>query len=182
MNRFTNTVLRDVPGCPDPLIEEEILSAAIEFCKRAQIYTTSISESITSGDESVTITAPDNTSVVEVDHIEIDDIKYYEIEHDEGVISFDKAATQDYDMIISVSLKPLMSATALPNILYNDWYQTIAAGAKAKLMIMPEKPWSNPNLAAVQSGIFEDGVHEAMKKAFRRSMPTEKRVERRQWL
>ncbi len=184
MIRFVTTVLRDVPGCPNALIKEEVLSSAIEFCESSGIYTAKLTESVLKDAESLTITVPANTGLVEINNIVVDGIATYEIYADGTTIDFDGKAISDYDMDVYVSLKPLRSATELPDILYNDWYQTIAAGAKAKLMVMPEKPWTNPKFAGLHSGVFEDGAKSAMRKAFAKNMPTEKRISRRMgiWL
>ena len=183
MDRFVTTVLRDCPGCPNPLIKEEVLAAAIEFCERSEIYTMDITVAVTAGDKTVTVSAPSNTRIVEINHIEIDDEKYFDFEHDEGVITLEDKVSFSENWKINVSLKPLKTVTSLPDILYHDWYQTIAAGAKAKLMIMSEKPWSNANLAVVQADLFEKGVKKAIRKALAKTLPTEKRRKRRsQWL
>ena len=179
MNRFVTTVLRDVPGCPNALIKEEVLTAAIECCEKSGIYTTKLTESVSKDDESLTITVPEKTGLVEINKIVVDEVTTYEIDNDGTTIDFDGKAVCDYIMDVYVSLKPLRSATDLPDILYNDCYQTIAAGAKAKLMVMPEKPWTNPQLASVHAGIFDTGAKSAMRKLFLKNMPTEKRISRR---
>ncbi len=179
MIRFITTVLRDVPGCPNALIKEEVLSSAIEFCERSGIYTTKLTESVSKDAESHTITLPTNTGLVEINKIVVGEDTTYEIENDGTTIDFDGKAATDYDMAVYVSLKPLRNATALPDILYNDWYQSIAAGAKVKLMVMPEKPWTNPKAAGLHSQVFETDVNSAMKKVFAKNMPTEKRISRR---
>ena len=179
MNRFITTVLRDVPGCPNALIKEEVLSSAIEFCEKSGIYKAKLTESVLKDAESLTITVPANTALVEFNKIVVDEVTTYEIDNDGTTIDFDGKAATDYTMAVYVSLKPLRSVTALPDALYNDWYQTIAAGAKAKLMVMPEKPWTNPKFAGLHAQVFESGAKSAMRTAFLKNMPTEKRISRR---
>lgn len=183
MDRFLNTVRREVPGCPNPLIKEEVLSAAIEFCQRTWAYTKDITESVSKDAETVTITLPEGTGIVGVNSFtdENGDTEY-EIDYSGNVVSLEKPVPYDSDLIINVALKPLPTVSSLPDFLFNDWYQTIAAGAKAKLMIIPGKEWSNPNLAVIHSNLFEDGVGDAIRKEFSKTMPTEKRTARRQWL
>lgn len=179
MIRFITTVLRDVPGCPNSLIKEEVLSSAIEFCESSGIYTAKLTESVLKAAESLTITVPANTALVEINKIVVGEVTTYEIDNDGATIDFDGKAATDYDMEVYVSLKPLRSATELPDILYNDWYQTIAAGAKAKLMVMPEKPWTNLKVAGLHGSLFENGASAATRKAFLRNLSTEKRISRR---
>ena len=183
MDRFVNTVRRDVPGCPNPLIKEEVLSAAIEFCQRSWKYTQDITVSVAAGDETVTVTLPAGTGIVGINHTEVDDIKDYQVDYDGVVITLRDKATGAYSMTVNVALKPLPTVTALPDFLFNDYYQAIAAGAKAKLMIMPGKEGTNPEYANLHSEVFQTGVRGAMRKVFQKTMPTEKRVENRgAWL
>ena len=179
MIRFISTVLPDVPGCPNALIKNEVLSSAIELCERSSIYTVKLTEQVLKDAESLTLTLPVNTGLVEINKIVVDDVTTYEIDNDGTTIDFDGKAASDYTMAVYVSLKPLRNATALPDILFNDWYQTIAAGAKAKLMVMPEKPWTNLKVAGLHSQVFDSGANSAMKKVFAKNMPTEKRISRR---
>lgn len=95
---------------------------------------------------------------------------------------FDIVDNTVYAIVVNfaTTLTLTMSETGvLPDILYNDWYQTIAAGAKAKLMIMPGKPWTNLKAVGVHADVFDTGVKSAMKKAFIKNLPTEKRISRR---
>lgn len=179
MIRFVTTVLRDVPGCPNALIKEEVLSSAIEFCERSGIYTTKLTESVLKDAETHDITVPENTGLVDINKIVVDDVTTYEIDNDGVTIDFDGKAASNYTMAVYVSLKPLRSATALPDFLFNDWFQPIAAGAKAKLMVMPEKPWTNPKAFGVHAQVFESGVGSAMQRAITKDMLTEKRISRR---
>lgn len=182
MDRFLNTVRRDVPGCPNPLIKDEVLSAAIEFCERTSIYTEKLTESVLAGAETLTITLPANTALIGIDRLEINDTDYFDIDHDGTTIDFGEAVPSALTIYVYVSLKPLRTVTTLPDVLFNDWFQAIAAGAKAKLMIMPEKKWTNPNLAMVHADVFENKVGSAIQEATRKTMPQEKKTARNGWL
>lgn len=58
---------------------------------------------------------------------------------------------------------PLNNSTTVPTIIYEKWLEEIAAGAKARLMAMPTKEWSNPELAGYYKGIFMKGVADALR-------------------
>ena len=183
MDRFVNTVRRDVPGCPNPLIKEEVLASAIEFCRRSWKYTADITVSVENGDAEVTVTLPVGTGLVGINHTDVDGYMDYRVDHEGPVITLKGVDSGDYDMIVNVSLKPLPTVTALPDFIFEDYYQAIAAGAKAKLMVMPGKEWTNPEYANLHSEVFQTGVRGAMRKAFRKTMPTDKRIENRSsWL
>ncbi|MCP3941527.1 MAG: hypothetical protein GY710_08610, partial [Desulfobacteraceae bacterium] len=122
MDRFVTTVLRDVPGCPNIVIKEEVLSSAIEFCERSGIYTAKLTESVLKDAEFIDITVPVNTGLVGIDNIVVDGIAAYEIDHAGTTIFFFGKAISDYTMGVHVSLKPLRGSTSIPDILCNDWY------------------------------------------------------------
>jgi hypothetical protein len=42
---------------------------------------------------------------------------------------------------------PLETATEVPDIIYDEWVEPIVAGAKWRLLSMPNKGWSNPDSA-----------------------------------
>jgi hypothetical protein len=182
MDRWVNSIRRDVPGCPVPLIEDEVREAAIEFCRRTSIYTYDQTASVTAGDSEVDIVVPDNTSLVAVNYIEVDESREYDLTVEDDTILFSSDAASSFDMTINMALKPEQAATSLPDILFDDYFQGIASGAKAKLMIMPKKEWSDPQLAMVHSGIFDSWVGKATRKSFYANMPQDRRAGRRQWM
>jgi len=182
VNRFVNAVRRDVPGCPNPLIKDEVLEAGIAFCRRTSIYTHDCEVVLSAGDTEVVPVLPENTALVGVNYINVNGVTDYEPIVANGRILFNPAVSSNYSALINMALKPTRLATCLPDVLYNDFFQEICSGAKAKLMIMPEKSWSNPQLAMVHSAAFDSGVGKATRKAFYANMPQERRAERRQWL
>jgi hypothetical protein len=66
-----------------------------------------------------------------------------------------------WEMLLHVAYKPTRTATSGPDFLYNDYYEQIAAGAKARLMAMPGKAWSNPQLAGVYASVFDAAITKA---------------------
>lgn len=49
-------------------------------------------------------------------------------------------------VIPELALAPSQAATGLDSAIYERYRKAIAKGALAKLLLMPEKPWSSPNL------------------------------------
>lgn len=62
---------------------------------------------------------------------------------------------------LRVALQPSKTATGMPGDLARRYHEQILAGAKARLMLMPGKPWSNGDLATVQAAVFNQGVDRA---------------------
>ena len=62
---------------------------------------------------------------------------------------------------INAALKPSRSSTTFPSWMFERYTTTIAAGAKAKLMLTPKKPYSDPQTGAARLMDFEGGIGEA---------------------
>jgi hypothetical protein len=73
---------------------------------------------------------------------------------------------------LEVSLKPTRLADGAPKFIYNEWVEVIGAGAKARLMVMDNKPWSNEKKAGVYMSAFNEAskeIHSRAGKAFGRA-------------
>lgn len=61
-----------------------------------------------------------------------------------------------------VALKPTRTSTGIDTTIYEEHLDTLACGAKARLMEVPGKPWTNVMLSQYHRGKFEAGVLSAM--------------------
>jgi hypothetical protein len=52
-------------------------------------------------------------------------------------------------LILTVALQPTRDSTQGPDFLFDDYYEDLAAGAKSRLMLMPEAEWANPQQGAI---------------------------------
>lgn len=68
---------------------------------------------------------------------------------------------------ILAALKPSRASTTFPNWIYERYIETIAHGAKAKVMMIPKKPYSNPVAGVYHSQQFDAQVAGAMVRAAR---------------
>lgn len=65
-------------------------------------------------------------------------------------------------LTMRVALRPTRSSAGFStDWVFDTYVETIAAGAKSALMIMPAKPWSNPQLAAFYAAKYKQGVGSA---------------------
>jgi hypothetical protein len=76
----------------------------------------------------------------------------------EGVVRISPAPTDVTAlMTFHVNLTVLNGATTLPDVLL-PYVRLLGYGALASLQIVPGKDYSNPQLAGVNAGLFDDGV------------------------
>lgn len=89
----------------------------------------------------------------------------------DGTITMTLVGTPTEDitngLLVRVALKPTTTASEGPDILLADYHEAIGYGAKARLMAMPEKEWSNPNLSMYYDKLFARACVDAWAKAAR---------------
>lgn len=73
-------------------------------------------------------------------------------------IKFYGIEDEDQRFFIKQIFVPLDSATTINEDLYYRYRDTIAAGARARLMFMPKKDWTDPSTAAKYLSEYNDGV------------------------
>lgn len=66
-----------------------------------------------------------------------------------------------------VSYGPAQSATVFDQVLYDMHREALAAGAKGKLMVMPNKPWSSPEIGQAYLNFFDTRIESARIRAMR---------------
>lgn len=66
-----------------------------------------------------------------------------------------------------VALKPTRSSEEVDDVIYEDYSEIIAYGAKARLMMSPNKPYTNPQLAVSALGMYQSGLGVARQRATR---------------
>lgn len=58
-------------------------------------------------------------------------------------------------LVVTVALQPTRTSTTFPTWIWSRYFDALAAGAKARLMAMPGKPWTSPQLFQLYRGQFE---------------------------
>jgi hypothetical protein len=70
-------------------------------------------------------------------------------------------------LTMRVAYKPTRVATAFEDVLFEDYAEVIAHGAKARLFMSPGKTYTNPQLAVAAMDQFGRGVNTARQRAVR---------------
>jgi hypothetical protein len=178
MDRFIDYVMPEVPGCPQPLIKQELLRVAISFCTDSWIWQLDEEHEVLDGNSTITLTIASGQAVTGC-QLSIDGSGFNEYTRSAETVTLDDARTADTTFDTTVFLKPTRAATALPDILYNDWFEAIEAGAISNLMLMPKKKWFNSRGALLQKKIYLHGLGEAKIKARKTNSQTRLTVHQR---
>ena len=96
-------------------------------------------------------------------------------------ITFLPIPDQTYTSAVTmrVALAPLRDSTQCEDFLFEQWGEFIACGAKARLMLVPGKPYTNPDAAGINQQRYISGVNDARQRASRGNVRSDLRVQLR---
>lgn len=176
-------LLPQVPGCPNVLAVHELRRAAQDFCEKTMAWKViETARAVTAGTETVAA-APADTGMElsEVERVSYDGKRldpetldsieqnhganweahtgtpfaYFQLTPGEIRLYPTPAEDAQTGIVFTLVVKPSDTATGLPDDLAIKYRNAIHTGAKARLMAMTGKPWSNPADAAVHAQEFD---------------------------
>lgn len=185
-NKWLDNVMVDCNGCPKEMAIKHIREAAIAFCEQARVLIKTVQPAEVLDGLPVTIVLPEDYDVARVQLVtycgrevtvktkaelhfnshdfeqQCDTPKHYYQQQIDQLILYPAPANVNKDkLFIDVAVKPARDASEIEDWFYSTHYEAIAHGAKARLMEIPEKPYSNPNLAAYHMSKFNDMAQKA---------------------
>lgn len=169
-----------------PVTELAIRNAAIEFCSTSGVWTyTQEDASLTAGQRAVELEPDMGADVARVEAVRyrgkrvdpankgkwLDELEYGDpsgaprlwAQNDveqillQPVPHTSQAGVLEIDMV----LQPSRAATTIPGWIWTQWGEHIVDGALARLMLMPGKPWTAPELGAMHRMSFHQAMHNA---------------------
>jgi hypothetical protein len=164
-----NDVLPDVPGCATDLAVNALRNAAIELCTKSWIYTQPSDPQDTVKDQAeYDLDTFNGYKTIGIVSAYFDDAKLIPIggtslnrsnlhwADDVGTptnyYSLDYTTVRLYripDVVgtlnTTVALTPTKTSSGIENYIYDLYSEALAAGAKARLMLIPSKPFTDPN-------------------------------------
>lgn len=167
---FLPLIIPFVPKCPSFLVEQMVRFVAIDFCERSRAWRHVTTVPVT-GPETVPV-APDTAAIHEIEFTEFEGKHLTPIQFSviasnaQGAPRYVAQASPNAliispftagDLKVSMFLKPLASSefgsdasdpmfdrfNVVPDFLLSIHGATIAAGALAKVLAIPDEPWSN---------------------------------------
>lgn len=179
-DKFFLDVMPDVPGCPEPIAEHAIKRAAQEFFESTRVWRVWMDDITTALNNSeYDIGLPRNSELVRIERAtlagrEIElatadclpaDWKTNSSSLPASIHTVDRktvtllpAPKAISVMLIEVTLKPGSSAAGIDDFLFDQYAETIAIGAKARLMKQPGKPYTNLNDAMLLAAEFKQAM------------------------
>lgn len=180
MNRFVNHIMPQVPECPQALIKAEVLRAGIRFCKDSWIWQQDEEKTVTAGNDEITFSIPTGSALAGV-QLSIDGYAVNAYTRSGLTVTLDDAVGSDTTYQTTCFLKPARDATALPNILYDDWFEGVESLAKSNLMMMPDKKWYQPQLAKINYSKYLQDLGDAKIQARKVNDQSNLMIQQRSW-
>lgn len=204
LSDFRNQVAIHVIGCPDIVIYQAVLDSCIDFCQATNIVRETLDQiAVKASDFQIDLTSSNGTRIVQVQRAWIDGTELSPIQEDAtgvfgyvqdvpgqtpptgfpkvfseespGVIALYPRPDKDYTLTVRVSTKPSRSATAVNDVLYEDWVGVVASGALGTLMSM-NQPWEDRKRAEMEKKLFKASIGEAIIESRRGRNRAEDRV------
>jgi hypothetical protein len=174
---FMPYILPLVPGCPAPLAEMTLRGVAIDFCTYAPVAQQVLDPvDVYAGQAQYDIDVPYGANVTLILEAYYDGQRMQVIRQDDDVreggtapFALRQAADntftlyptptvdQDGVIVLRVATRPTMLAATLDDVLLADYAYEIGSGAVARLMLMPNQLFSNPQLAPTYQTIYVVG-------------------------
>lgn len=183
-------VLPHVPECPTVIVEHELKRAAQVLLEASRVWRLDLAVQAVAADTATVepiMADPVEQELVRVEAVEYDGkpllLTSIETLEDEagdgwtahtgvptrytllspGVVRFYPVPLDDATTGVKfrVSVKPADTATGIPDEIRTKYKETITAGAKARLMIYKDRPWTDYALAGVHGSAFESGIAKA---------------------
>lgn len=173
ISSFSSRLLPTVIGCPEPLAEQAIRDAAIEFCERSRVLVVDLEPvALEFGVAEYELEMPSQTRLGHILGVWMDTTlltpvpllqanrstdagipkSYHATYVDEAVVvrlaPAPDLATQG-DLYARVSVVPTRSATALMAPLFDEWADAVVVGAQARLKQTPGQVFTD-----VQAGML----------------------------
>lgn len=192
---FYPEIERVVKGVPGPTLDAQILAACIEFCEKTHIWVETLqSIGVIANKAEYDLTLPTGSRIIaprsmihvdkEIRPLTEDDLNI----NSPGWRTATANRASNFVMLspirirlvpvptesaarglhtIKVALKPTRSATTVPDILLEDYYEAIGHGAKARLLAIPKEPWSHPPTSKYHDELFEEAISDAAMRRFK---------------
>ena len=190
---FHPYVLPDVPGCPEPMLDQALRETARDFCTRTKAWAEWMDPLTASSARALYEFEPDaGTEVVAALAATVGEDGYAVIgaqalpaawqDGKQGCVK-DKtlihvsskefilypAPSAGQRITLQLALRPTMAGTGVGDVIFDEFAEAIAAGAKAKLMARPRKEWTDLQSAAMYGMEFERRVTLAANKDWHQS-------------
>lgn len=186
---FFADLLPQLPGCPDPLIEHELLRACQTFFEKTRTWQETQGLVAVSANQTTFAIAPSDSAqeLVRLEKAWLDGKplnvvsatfmdnefgsdwqthtgsvnRVVQIAPGTGIFYPIPLAASTLGLKLRLSVKPSDTATGIPNDQFAKHKDALACGALARLMGYAKQPWTDQNMAMVKAAVFDAAIGRA---------------------
>jgi len=165
--------------CPDATIKKFLIEAIRDFCRRSWYYQQTVLVNQVAGTGTYTIVPSNSEEVIAIDYVQQDGVNLDPIDQEDADYNGREATGYVFEppnylfitptpttsvtsgIELRLVLMPPENTTTLPDSIYRNYKETIAAGALSYILSMQNEAWSNPALAQQKYLEFMNGVYAA---------------------
>lgn len=205
---FYKFVSFELPGCPEELMRQAIVYTAKDFCSRTHAWNVFM-DPIRLVDDVAEYeleypygSKPVAAMAVWIGARKLDPITsnqladalpdwqtaksneprfYNAAKLDSAITVYPTPINSTAELTMRVALEPRLDSAQLPDMLLEKYADAIASGAKARLMVMPNKQWSAPANGVAYKAAYEGAVVEARIEVIHDGVPGTIRVRPRRF-
>ena len=160
---FLPVLRRHITGPLEVWMLDAVGEAAIEFCRQSELIC--LDKVVASAGVGELISVCDEPSMKSCNLLYLTDSDGNPLESGRDyypVSSNDISVLSHWsDVRIGFAVEPVQGAEVLPEVLFRDHAEAIAAGAAAILYAQPEKPWTDPKRSGFYQQVFTEGWRRA---------------------
>lgn len=160
-------MLPELPGCDDLVVRMKLGAALREFCRETNACLITMPAKIIPNDNGYDYIhvppAPNGMvigSILSIKNFNDTLVGWGEGDMSRGMIIIGRGARGDI-VNVTYSVYPKAGGEACPEWFVERYAEAITAGAMQKLLSMTNKPWSDPNRAALYGSEYADFISEA---------------------
>lgn len=170
MEELFPKILQYAPSCPEPLMIEHLREAAIQLCRSTRCWRDMDEFEAVSAVNEVPAILP-YSALFQIEKAWFNDCELEAksfsgdmLMHDEGMPRYISQATPNSILLdppgkgtvkITMFLMPSQNAQELPDFMFEQFPKALADGALGSLLLLPNQPFTSPQLAGVFAGQFQ---------------------------
>lgn len=199
-------------GCPAPTITDVVAKTANDFFYQTlayRVWTSTFDLTISTTNYDLNARCPADTEVAQVLALKCQGLPVNEVTHEEFFMldpkwpSLTGSNAQYYTIVdnkdsfniipspeatvsgafnLLLAVTPTLTATQMEETPFLEWKDAIVAGALARLLAMPERPWSDPKRAVEAQRLYVSEIVAAKAQANKGNVRRDLNVQMRRWV
>lgn len=170
---FADRCRDDLPGVPSPLLNRAVNECARELCRAGRLWRATFEIEVDGDGPYALSPLPECARLHDIDVVGLQGDSTLPVSRGASDLPKGTHWTRAGNaielrcdpgrgtLVVQTVLIPEPEATDIPEILFDEWIETIQHGVKARLMASPNKTWSAPQLAGYHEDQWKIGLAKA---------------------